>query len=132
MSVTAAKGFSASGVAAGLKTSGEPDVALIVNDGPSHTAAAVFTSNRCKANPVLWSEEAIKSGFSSLTTHLFQKGDQYINTDVVFGVKDALIVDFVQKPAGSKAPNGELMNEPFYEVKYDFKLAKAAAAQKAA
>ena len=62
MSVTAAKGFSASGVAAGLKTSGGPDVALVVNDGPSHTAAAVFTSNRCKANPVLWSEEAIKSG----------------------------------------------------------------------
>jgi hydroxyquinol 1,2-dioxygenase len=71
-------------------------------------------------------------GFSSLTTHLFQRGDQYINTDVVFGVKDALIVDFVKKPAGNKAPNGELMNEPFYEVKYDFKLAKAAAAQKAA
>ena len=62
MSVTAAKGFSASGVAAGLKSSGGPDVALVVNDGPSHAAAAVFTSNRCKANPVLWSEEAIKSG----------------------------------------------------------------------
>ncbi|MDR7086789.1 glutamate N-acetyltransferase/amino-acid N-acetyltransferase [Aeromicrobium panaciterrae] len=62
MSVTAAKGFSASGVAAGLKSNGGPDVALVVNDGPSHAAAAVFTSNRCKANPVLWSEEAIKSG----------------------------------------------------------------------
>jgi len=62
MSVTAANGFRASGVAAGLKTSGAPDVALVVNDGPSFAAAAVFTSNRCKANPVLWSEEAIKSG----------------------------------------------------------------------
>ncbi len=62
MSVTAAKGFTAAGVAAGLKASGGPDVAVVVNDGPSHTAAAVFTSNRCKANPVLWSEEAIKSG----------------------------------------------------------------------
>ncbi len=71
-------------------------------------------------------------GHKSVTTHLFQKGDQYINTDVVFGVKEALIVDFVQKPAGSKAPSGEVMNEPFYEVKYDFRLAKAAAAQKAA
>jgi hydroxyquinol 1,2-dioxygenase len=71
-------------------------------------------------------------GYKSLTTHLFQKGCQYIDTDVVFGVKEPLIVEFVKKPAGSKAPNGEVVNEPFYEVKYDFKLARAAAAQKAA
>ena len=62
MSVTAAQGFRASGVAAGLKSSGAPDVALVVNDGPSTTAAAVFTGNRCKANPVIWSQEAIKAG----------------------------------------------------------------------
>ena len=62
MSVTAARGFRAAGVAAGLKSSGAPDIAVVVNDGPSATAAAVFTSNRCKANPVLWSEEAIKGG----------------------------------------------------------------------
>lgn len=62
MSVTAAEGFRAAGVAAGLKTSGQPDVAVIVNDGPLSAAAAVFTTNRCKANPVLWSQEAIKSG----------------------------------------------------------------------
>ena len=62
MSVTAARGFRAAGVAAGLKPSGKTDLALIVNDGPSSAAAAVFTANRCKANPVLWSEEAIKGG----------------------------------------------------------------------
>ena len=62
MSVTAAQGFRASGVAAGLKSSGAPDVAMVVNDGPSSTAAAVFTGNRCKANPVIWSQEAITSG----------------------------------------------------------------------
>ena len=62
MSVTAAQGFRAAGVAAGLKSSGDPDVALVVNDGPSSAAAAVFTSNRCKANPVLWSEQAIRTG----------------------------------------------------------------------
>ncbi|TCI99916.1 bifunctional glutamate N-acetyltransferase/amino-acid acetyltransferase ArgJ [Aeromicrobium sp. IC_218] len=62
MSVTAAQGFRANGVAAGLKSSGDPDVAVVVNDGPSTAAAAVYTSNRCKANPVLWSQEAIKSG----------------------------------------------------------------------
>lgn len=62
MSVTAPKGFRASGVAAGLKPSGKPDVAIVVNDGPSDVAAAVFTANRCKANPVLWSEQVIADG----------------------------------------------------------------------
>lgn len=62
MTVTAAQGFRAAGVAAGLKSTGAPDVALVVNDGPSSAAAAVFTSNRCRANPVLWSAEAIKTG----------------------------------------------------------------------
>ena len=62
MSVTAARGFRAAGVTAGLKPSGRPDVALVVNDGPSATAAAVYTSNRCKANPVLWSEAASADG----------------------------------------------------------------------
>lgn len=65
MSVTAARGFRAAGVAAGLKDSGNPDVAVVVNDGPSRVAAAVFTSNRCKANPVIWSQEAIKTGQAS-------------------------------------------------------------------
>jgi len=70
-------------------------------------------------------------GFKSLTTHLFQKGCQFIDTDVVFGVKEALIVEFIEHPAG-KAPNGDMVDRPFYEVKYDFKLATTAAAQKAA
>jgi hydroxyquinol 1,2-dioxygenase len=70
-------------------------------------------------------------GYKSLTTHIFQKGCQYIDTDVVFGVKEPLIVEFVKRPPG-KAPNGETVNTEFYEVKYDFVLAKAAAAQKAA
>jgi glutamate N-acetyltransferase/amino-acid N-acetyltransferase len=62
MTVTAPKGFRAAGVTAGLKDSGKPDVALVVNDGPSRAAAAVFTSNRFKANPVLWSEQVVKDG----------------------------------------------------------------------
>ena len=60
--VTYPKGFVAAGVAAGLKSSGRKDVALIVNEGPSYAAASVFTSNRCKANPVLWSQEVAKDG----------------------------------------------------------------------
>lgn len=62
MSVTAAGGFRAAAATAGLKPSGRPDVALVVNDGPSAAAAGVFTANRCKANPVLWSEQALRGG----------------------------------------------------------------------
>ncbi|ATL86638.1 bifunctional glutamate N-acetyltransferase/amino-acid acetyltransferase ArgJ [Streptomyces malaysiensis subsp. malaysiensis] len=62
MSVTAAQGFTASGVAAGIKENGNPDLALVVNTGPSLAAAAVFTSNRVKAAPVLWSEQVLKGG----------------------------------------------------------------------
>ena len=56
MSVTAPQGFRAAGVTAGLKQSGKPDVALVVNDGPRFDAAGVFTSNRVKAAPVRWCE----------------------------------------------------------------------------
>ena len=62
MSVTAPKGFRAAGVRAGLKASGRRDVALVVNDGPLRAGAAVFTSNRFKANPVLWSEQVVRDG----------------------------------------------------------------------
>ena len=62
MSVTFAQGFSAGSVAAGLKSTGKLDVTVVHNTGPSDAAAAVFTSNRAKANPVLWSMEAIKDG----------------------------------------------------------------------
>jgi glutamate N-acetyltransferase / amino-acid N-acetyltransferase len=62
VSVTAAKGFTAAGIAAGIKQNGNPDLALVVNDGPRRAAAGVFTSNRVKAAPVLWSEQVLKSG----------------------------------------------------------------------
>ncbi|MET8860709.1 bifunctional glutamate N-acetyltransferase/amino-acid acetyltransferase ArgJ [Streptomyces sp. NPDC004579] len=62
MSVTAAQGFTAAGVAAGIKENGNPDLALVVNTGPRRAAAGVFTSNRVKAAPVLWSEQVLKSG----------------------------------------------------------------------
>jgi len=62
MSVTAPRGFRAAGVTAGLKDSGTKDIALVVNDGPEHASASVFTANRCKANPVLWSQEVVRDG----------------------------------------------------------------------
>ncbi len=62
MSVTTPKGFRASGVVAGLKASGGRDVAIVVNDGPDAVAAGVFTGNRVKAAPVLWSRQVLKGG----------------------------------------------------------------------
>ena len=62
MSVTAPLGFRAAGVVAGLKTSGERDVAVVINDGPSRAAAAVFTSNRVQAAPVTWSRQVTSGG----------------------------------------------------------------------
>jgi len=62
VSVTAAQGFEAAGVAAGLKSSGANDVAVVVNRGPKKVGAAVFTTNRAKANPILWSQQVIGDG----------------------------------------------------------------------
>jgi glutamate N-acetyltransferase/amino-acid N-acetyltransferase len=62
MSVTSAAGFRACGVTAGLKASGRPDLALVVNDGPLAVAAGVFTSNRFAAAPVLWSRQVLADG----------------------------------------------------------------------
>jgi hydroxyquinol 1,2-dioxygenase len=70
-------------------------------------------------------------GYEGVVTHLFQKGDEFIDNDVVYGVKAPLVVEFVKHPAG-KAPNGETIDGPFYEVKYDFVLERKQAALAAA
>jgi len=60
-------------------------------------------------------------GYHRIITHIFQAGDQYIDSDVVFGVKEPLIVNFQKKAAG-RTPSGETSDKPFYDVKYDFTL----------
>ena len=62
MTVTAPLGFRAAGVTAGLKASGDRDVAVVINDGPSRATAAVFTANRVKAAPVLWTQQVVRGG----------------------------------------------------------------------
>ncbi len=62
MTVTAAKGFRSAGIAVGLKSTGKPDLALVVNDGPHRASAVVFTSNRAQANPILWSRKVAARG----------------------------------------------------------------------
>lgn len=71
-------------------------------------------------------------GYHGVITHLFQAGDKYIDSDVVYGVKEPLIVEFKKMPAGTKAPNGETVDEPFYVVNYDFVLQPQAQAAVAA
>ena len=70
-------------------------------------------------------------GYETLVTHLFKKGTRYIDCDIVFGVKEPLIVEFNTHPAG-KTPTGEVLDKPFLVVNYDFVLsrAKTAAAAK--
>jgi len=65
VSVTAAAGFAAAGVTAGLKKSGGLDLAVVQNLGPLTSAASVFTLNRCQANPVIWSKQVMKDGVVS-------------------------------------------------------------------
>ena len=62
MTVTTPRGFRAAGVAAGLKSTGALDLALVVNDGPAYAAAGVFTRNKVKAAPVLWSQQVLTTG----------------------------------------------------------------------
>ena len=62
MTITSPRGFRAVGLAAGIKSSGTEDLALVVNDGPRDVAAAVFTTNRVQAAPVLWSRRAVADG----------------------------------------------------------------------
>ncbi|MBL3698424.1 bifunctional glutamate N-acetyltransferase/amino-acid acetyltransferase ArgJ [Leucobacter luti] len=62
MTVTTPAGFRSAGIAVGLKSTGKPDLALVVNDGPTPASAVVFTSNRAQANPILWSRKVVQDG----------------------------------------------------------------------
>ncbi|WP_214368016.1 bifunctional glutamate N-acetyltransferase/amino-acid acetyltransferase ArgJ [Pseudonocardia sp. H11422] len=62
MTIVTPKGFRAAGIAAGIKANGNPDLALVVNDGPEQVAAGVFTRNKIKAAPVLWSQQVLTTG----------------------------------------------------------------------
>jgi hydroxyquinol 1,2-dioxygenase len=65
-----------------------------------------------------------REGYRSITTHLFVKGDQWLQSDAVFGVKDSLIVDFIDHPAGT-TPDGGRCDSPFSVAHYDFTMARA-------
>jgi hydroxyquinol 1,2-dioxygenase len=70
-------------------------------------------------------------GFEQLVTHVFVAGDKYLDSDVVFGVKDSLIRDFVRCPPG-RAPDGRLVDKDYFHLNYDFGLKRAAGNSQAA
>jgi len=70
-------------------------------------------------------------GHEKLVTHIFVTGDQYLDSDVVFGVKDSLIREFVKRQAGP-APDGKIVDEPYYHLHYEFGLKPLATTQVAA
>ena len=110
MSVTAPAGFRAAGVAAGLKSSGNPDVALVVNDGPEDVAAAVFTTNRFPAAPVLWSRQVLEgnrlravvlnSGGANACTGPEGFGDTHATAEHVAGVLGLGAIDVAVASTG--------------------------------
>ena len=68
-------------------------------------------------------------GYARLITHVFAAGDEYLANDAVFGVKDSLIADFTEHPAGTPAPDGKTPDQPYYTVHYDLVLATTAETQ---
>lgn len=66
-------------------------------------------------------------GYERLVTHLFEEGTRYLDSDVVFGVKDDLIVRLEAREPGP-APDGGTMDEPYLHAHYDFVLQPAAPA----
>ncbi|MEV5847440.1 dioxygenase [Streptomyces sp. NPDC051985] len=60
--------------------------------------------------------------YRKLTTHLFQEGSEYLESDVVFGTKDALIIPFTERPTGASAPDGSTLEGPYLQAEYDFIL----------
>ncbi|MDB5727366.1 MAG: Catechol 1,2-dioxygenase, partial [Noviherbaspirillum sp.] len=59
-----------------------------------------------------------------LVTHVFRRGDQYLDSDAVFGVRSSLIGDWVRHDAGT-APDGSTIDTPFYTLDFDFVLNRA-------
>ena len=104
MSVTAPHGFLAAGVRAGIKQSGKPDVAVIVNEGPSDVAVAVFTTNTFAAAPVIWSRQVvadgsarivvINSGGANACTGSGGFNDTHITAEHVAGLAQSVGKDF--------------------------------------
>jgi hydroxyquinol 1,2-dioxygenase len=95
----------------------------IPTDGPVGRMLAATARHPWRPAHVHFMIEA--KGFETLITHVFRKGDEYLDSDVVFGVRSSLVGDFVRHDGGT-APDGSAMTEPFYTLNFDFVLAPSA------
>lgn len=95
----------------------------IPDDGP--VGAMLKATNRHPYRPAHIHFMISAPGFRKLVTHIFVKGDPYLSSDAVFGVKDSLVQDFESRPADVKAPDGSLPGKPWYHLNQDFALAKS-------
>ena len=105
--ITAPQGFRASGITAGLKGSGKPDLALVVNDGPDHVAAGVYTTNRIVAWPVTWTKAALADGtakaviLNSGNANVATKGGMAVTEATAQRVADQLNIDITDVAVAS-------------------------------
>jgi hydroxyquinol 1,2-dioxygenase len=101
----------------------KPESYPIPYDGP--VGDMLKAANRSPMRPAHVHFRISAPGYETVTTHVFEEGDEYLDSDAVFGVKDSLIADIVCHEPGL-APDGTGMNKPFYTLNYDFVLASSA------
>ena len=99
-----------------------PSAYPIPNDGPVGDLLAA--ANRSPMRPAHVRFMITASGYQTLVTHVFEKGDRYLDSDAVFGVKTSLITPFERHEPGV-APDGSQISAPYYTMRYDFTLAPA-------
>lgn len=100
----------------------KPAAYPIPEDGP--VGELLHAANRSPMRPAHVHFMIRVPGYKTLITHIFAKGDKYLDSDAVFGVKSTLIADFERHEPGI-APDGKQMDVPFYSMHYDFLLARS-------
>jgi hydroxyquinol 1,2-dioxygenase len=94
----------------------------IPTDGP--VGAMLLAMGRHPYRPAHVHAIVTASGYEGVATHIFVEGDQYLDSDAVFGVKNSLVKDFTKHPAG-RTPDGKESATPFFSVEFDFRLVRA-------
>jgi len=100
----------------------QPTSYPVPTDGP--VGAMLLKLGRHPFRPAHIHTMISREGYRTLTTHIFVKGDPYLGSDAVFGVKDSLVVEFLQHPPGP-APDASTSELPFSTASFDFRLAPA-------
>lgn len=96
-----------------------PESYPIPDDGP--VGKMLNAANRSPMRPAHVHFRVSALGYETVITHVFKEGDEYLDSDAVFGVKESLIADFARHEPGT-APDGTEMDVPYYTMSYDFVL----------